>query len=142
MDNKPILYGVIGLFLGVAIATYTASTAVNTGNTGMMQMMGMSREAGSGSAGPNMMNGDKSGMMGMNSSMDQMMSSMIGKSGDDFDRAFISAMTVHHQGAIDMAKVAQANAKHEEIKMMARNIITAQTQEINQMNAWMKSWGY
>jgi uncharacterized protein (DUF305 family) len=41
-----------------------------------------------------------------------------------------------------MAKLAQQNAKHDEIKALAGNIITAQTSEINQMKAWQSQWGY
>lgn len=136
MDNKQILYGVIGLLLGVGLATYTASTAVNTNNTDMMRMMGMRDDA-------NMMEQkQQDGMMGMSSSMDDMMDSMMDKSGDEFDQSFISAMTAHHDGAIEMAKQAQVNAKHSEIKTMAQEIIDAQTKEINQMKMWQSQWGY
>jgi hypothetical protein len=83
---------------------------------------------------------DKGGMMRM--SMDDMTMSLDGKTGDDFDKAFIQAMIPHHQGAIDMAKAAQTSAKHAEIKRMADAIISAQQREIGQMNQWMKSWGY
>ena len=55
------------------------------------------------------------------------------KSGDEFDKAFLSHMIMHHQGAIDMAMTAKANAKHDEIKKMAQDIIQAQTQEIEKM---------
>ena len=41
MDNKPILYGVVGFVLGVAITIFTANNAVNTNNTGMMGGTGM-----------------------------------------------------------------------------------------------------
>lgn len=39
MDNKPILYGIVGLVLGVAITIFTASNAVNNNNTGMMEKL-------------------------------------------------------------------------------------------------------
>lgn len=126
MDNKPILYGIVGLVLGVAITTFAASNAVNTNNTGMMQMMGM--RSGS------MMGGN--GQMGMGSSMEEMMGSMEGKAGSEFDQAFIDAMTVHHQGAIEMANEALRSAGRDEIKNMAGDIIEAQTKEIEMMNQW------
>lgn len=62
--------------------------------------------------------------------------------GDDYDRFYIANMIAHHQGAVDMAKLAQTNAKHEELKTMANDIISAQTTEINNMLAWQKAWGY
>jgi uncharacterized protein (DUF305 family) len=65
-----------------------------------------------------------------------------GKTGDDFDKAFIEQMIVHHQGAIDMANLAKQNAKHDEIKKLSDDIVTAQTKEINEMTSWQQQWGY
>lgn len=65
-----------------------------------------------------------------------------GYTGDEFDRFFIANMIAHHQGAVDMAKLAQTNAQHNELKQMADDIISAQTKEINNMIAWQKAWGY
>ena len=78
----------------------------------------------------------------MSMSMDDMSGMLEGKTGDDFDRAFIEGMIPHHQGAIDMAKAAQQHAKHQEIKDMAEAIIEAQQSEIDMMNRWMMEWGY
>lgn len=75
-------------------------------------------------------------------SMSAMNTELKGKSGDDFDKAFIEMMIEHHQGAIDMANAAKANAKHSEIKAMAADIISAQNREIEQMKDWQKQWGY
>ena len=41
---KEVLYGIIGLLIGVLITVFVASTAVNNGNIGMMSMMGMNTE--------------------------------------------------------------------------------------------------
>ena len=57
-----------------------------------------------------------------------------------FDLRFMEAMTPHHQGAISMAKEAQAKAQHQEIKALAGNIIEAQQKEIAQMKAWKAAW--
>lgn len=90
-----------------------------------------------------MMDGDASGMHdAMDMSMDDMSAMLDGKSGDAFDQAFIEGMIPHHQGAIDMAEMALQNAKHEEIKAMARAIIAAQQKEIDEMRQWYTSWGY
>ncbi|QQS19114.1 DUF305 domain-containing protein [Candidatus Saccharibacteria bacterium] len=62
--------------------------------------------------------------------------------GEDYDRMFLANMIAHHQGAVDMAKLALTNAKHQEIKDMANNIITAQTKEIGEMQSWQTAWGY
>ncbi len=136
MDSKPILYGVIGLLVGIVLTTYTASNAVNTGNANMMQMMGIRGAS-------KMMNQETEGMKGqmsMSSSMDDMMQSMMGRQEEDFDQAFLSAMIVHHEGAVKMAQAALTSAKHAELKTMAQDIIETQTKEIEQMKAWQKSW--
>lgn len=62
--------------------------------------------------------------------------------GEDFDRIFLANMIAHHSGAIDMANLALTNAKHKELKNMAREIVSAQTKEINQMKSWQQAWGY
>jgi uncharacterized protein (DUF305 family) len=76
----------------------------------------------------------------MHAEMDGMMASLEGKTGDEFDKAFLAEMIVHHEGAVEMAEAALENAKHEEIKSMANAIISAQTTEINQMKSWQAAW--
>ena len=78
--------------------------------------------------------------MAMGNAMGDMMAGLSGKSGDQFDQAFLSGMILHHEGAVEMARAALVSARHQEIKDMAKAIITAQTSEINQMKAWSKSW--
>lgn len=83
-------------------------------------------------------------MVGKGMSMADMMTAMNaelkGKTGDTFDQAFLSEMIVHHQGAVEMAQLAITNAKHQEIKNLAKAIIAAQNKEIAEMKAWQKNW--
>ena len=58
----------------------------------------------------------------------------------DFDQMFINMMVPHHQGAVEMAKIAQERAEHPEVKEMADAIITGQEEEITQMKAWKQQW--
>lgn len=134
MNKQSILFGLGGLVVGIALVWATATVAVNNNNTGVMNMMGM-RTNQNVSSNQTMMNDD-------DMSMSQMTSSLRGKTGDDFDKAFINEMIEHHQGAIDMATLAKTSAKHDEIKKMADDIITAQTKEINQMKTWQNEWNY
>jgi hypothetical protein len=85
---------------------------------------------------------DSSTGNGMGMSMNGMSMMLKGKTGDNFDETFIRMMIPHHQGAIDMAKLAQQNAKHPEIKTMANAIITTQQKEIDDMKQWLQEWGY
>ena len=82
------------------------------------------------------------GSMNMSSDMSMMSSSLKGLKGDEFDKRFISEMITHHEGAVDMAELALTNAKHQEVKTMAQNIISAQTKEIDEMQTWQKNWNY
>jgi len=74
--------------------------------------------------------------------MSEMNQSLQGKSGDEFDIAFLDHMIIHHQGAIDAANLALQNAKHQEIINIAHAIISSQSKEIEQMKVWEKNWYY
>lgn len=131
MGKESILYGVIGLLAGIVITGFGAAYAVNNDQQGMMRIMGMHSNTNS----QGMMDND-------DMSMGDMTSSLKSKTGDDFDKTFIAGMIIHHQGAIDMAKLAKDNAKHDEVKQLANDILSAQSKEIDIMQAWQTQWGY
>lgn len=62
------------------------------------------------------------------------------KAGNNFDQVFLTEMIIHHQGAIEMAQLALTNAYHQEIKDLAKEIISAQNKEIIQMKMWQSEW--
>ena len=74
--------------------------------------------------------------------MTSMARSLEGKTGDDFDKAFVSGMIAHHQDAIDMARMADKQAKHQEIKDLSRAIIETQQKEIYDMRQWQADWSH
>jgi len=63
-----------------------------------------------------------------------------GEQAAPFDRVFIDMMVPHHQGAVEMAKLAQQRGERPEIKQMADAIIRAQNDEISKMKSWRKEW--
>lgn len=112
MQTKPLLYGLVGFFIGgfivsIAATTFDKPTEDTTPNT-----------------------------------MSEMTTSLQVKTGDDFDKAFIENMIAHHQSAVDMAKLSANNAKHDEIKQLSTEIVSAQEKEITQMKQWHIDWGY
>ena len=129
MNNQSTLYTIIGVLAGVLVGIFVSSYAVNNNMTGMMRMMGN-----------NFNTKDYQGVMGMGSSMDEMMESMNGKTGNELDQAFLSAMMVHHQGAIEMAGKVKEGTKRKELIKMADDIINAQTSEIEMMRQWQNEW--
>lgn len=59
---------------------------------------------------------------------------------NQIDAHFIEQMIPHHEDAIMMAKLAEQKAKRSEIKKLAKDIITAQQKEIDEMKEWYKDW--
>jgi len=115
MQTKPLLYGLIGFFIGGFIVAVAATTFDKSdSNTSKASEMSMS----------------------------DMTTSLKGKAGDDFDKAFLNEMIAHHKGAVAMAQLASKNAKHDEVKQLSKDIITAQDKEIEEMILWQTKWGY
>jgi uncharacterized protein (DUF305 family) len=78
--------------------------------------------------------------MGMDTMMMNMTANMKGKSGKDLEKAFITDMIPHHQGAVDMAKLLlQDKTVRPELVKFANDIITAQEAEIKIMNEWLRN---
>lgn len=61
-------------------------------------------------------------------------------SASNFDREFMEQMIPHHEMAIMMAQMLQSGTERNEMKKLADNIITSQSQEIEMMLGWLKSW--
>lgn len=126
MKKESILFGVIGLLAGIILTWGIAAIAVNNNYIGMMNMMGMHTNQGQ-------MDNDH---------MSDQTAALQNKTGDEFDKLFLSEMITHHQNAIDMSNLAKARAKHEEVKDLAGDIMNAQSKEIDQMQSWQTEWGY
>ncbi|CAN5395674.1 hypothetical protein BH10PAT4_BH10PAT4_5190 [soil metagenome] len=120
MQTKPLLYGLIGFFIGGLLVSIAATTFNKPDQ--------------------NPSSNTNSSMSSM--SMDNLTAELNGKTGEAFDKAFIANMIAHHEGAVEMAKLSAANAKHDEIKNLSEDIIAAQEKEISEMKQWQIDWGY
>ncbi len=65
--------------------------------------------------------------------MKRMMLDMAIRPTGDIDRDFVSMMSPHHQGAIDMAQAVLRHGRNEQIRRLAQEIIVTQQQEIAAM---------
>ena len=73
--------------------------------------------------------------------MATMMKNMMVPYSGNADVDFVKGMIPHHQGAIDMAKVALQYAKDSVLLKLANDIVTAQQNEIGFMTEWLKKNG-
>jgi uncharacterized protein (DUF305 family) len=131
MENKnnvalfSLSFLVVGIFVGWLI------WGINNMSKDMMSRGGMHQ----------MMDGS---MMSNSTDMGAMMASMnvalMGKTGDSFDKAFLSEMIVHHEGAVSMAEMVLTNSNRPELKKLANDIISAQNKEIQMMKDWQSTW--
>jgi uncharacterized protein (DUF305 family) len=74
-----------------------------------------------------------SGMDGMMS--DSEMNSLSSVTGAELDALYLNLMIRHHQGALKMAEAEVANGQNPDAIALANSIITAQTNEITEMEA-------
>lgn len=136
-NNTTLLYVIIALLAGILLTCIYCTMSTNpqmmrgyktSQSNGMIHQMSYS----------SIMEGTN--RMDMNSTMSGMMAGLNGKTGDEFDKAFLSEMITHHQGAVVMAQAVLKNSKRPELIKLANDIISAQTGEITMMKNWQKSW--
>lgn len=60
--------------------------------------------------------------------------------GGEFEMAFMQQMSMHHEMAIEMAQTCVAQAYHGDLVNLCQNVITAQQDEIQQMQTWLCDW--
>lgn len=58
----------------------------------------------------------------------------------EYDMQFLDTMSAHHQSAMDMAKLVDQRAAHDELKQMAKKMIEDQQKDIQQLQDWKKQW--
>jgi uncharacterized protein (DUF305 family) len=59
----------------------------------------------------------------------------------DADVTFTQNMIPHHQQAIEMARLVDTHTDRPELRELADSIQSSQSQEITQLQGWLRSWG-
>ncbi len=121
--SRPIASTVMGMFLATVVSFASAQTTPapsQPGSMGHSQMSG----AGSDEMSRSMMNG-----------MEQMRQM---KPTGDLDKDFAMMMRMHHQQAVDMAKIEVQKGKSAEMKALATKIIKDQQKEIGQLDKFLQ----
>lgn len=86
---------------------------------------------------------DSSAETSQSSQSDNQTSSMYANmTGDQFDKAYLTDMIAHHQGALNMASQARELATKAEIRTLADAILSSQASEVQQMMDWQQEWNY
>lgn len=134
--SKNVIIGILAIAL-VVVSAVTIGLGVDREDYGDKGEYGNRQEMRHEMSDGTMMNNNT---MDMGTTMEGMMSGLQGKTGDAFDKEFLSEMIVHHQGAVDMAKAVLATSKRPELIKLANDIIAAQTKEIDMMKGWQSVW--
>jgi uncharacterized protein (DUF305 family) len=71
---------------------------------------------------------------------DMKMDMDLGKADAEYDLRFLKAMVPHHQAAVVMAKDLAQKTKRPELQKLAKDVMTSQQAEIDQMQQWRQSW--
>ena len=123
-------------FIFVAFASLMGGVITGCSSTGQSQNQVPNTRVTDTSATQDGMQGMKHGSGGMTHDMTM----DLGAADTNYDLRFIDAMTLHHQGAVKMAKEAAQKSGRSEIKQLASTIIKEQDREINQMKQWRQAW--
>ncbi len=115
----------------------TLATAIISAQTTEIQSMNGWYQDWFGNAVPKvsigMMGGGMMSQNGMHMGGQEDMTAL--ENASDFDKAFIEEMIPHHQLAIMMANMLQSGTNRPEMQKLAKNIISSQSKEIQQMQA-------
>ena len=129
MKTTIIIVGLALAVIGFAACNPAANTAMNQNGMVMNGNRAMNHNA-----------------MPMNANQDMSamhqgdMESSPNAASQPYDLQFIDTMTHHHQGAIDMAKMALTKSQSAELKKFAQKLIDDQNKEISQMKDWRDKW--
>lgn len=140
-QNQTIIIGLLVLILGLTFGYIFGVNANSYGGPFMWNMHEemeeyMHDEYGEHMYGNEIIDGDGA----MIHAMDEMMLGFRGKTGEEYEEAFLRGMIVHHFGAVKMAEELLEQTDRPELREFAQDIISVQSQEIEKMEGWLEAW--
>jgi uncharacterized protein (DUF305 family) len=133
MKNNVLVIGLLALIIGL-FAGYTLAPRTMMDTETMMEMHDEMEEYEEHDE--EIISGD--GVM--QHAMEEMMRPLMGKTGEEYEKAFLEMMIVHHIGAIEMAEDLLEQTDRPELVKMGNDIITVQTDEVDMMKGWLNDW--
>ena len=131
--NQTIIIALLALIIGLILGYFLSMHASPWGffSNGMMQ----------GEIDEHMYEDEIiSGDGAMIHAMDEMMLEFRGKTGEEYEEAFLRGMIVHHIGAVRMAEGLLEQTARPELMMFAQDTIKAQEEEVDTMKGWLENW--
>lgn len=137
--NQTIIIGLLALIVGLIIGYFFGGNNMMS-NRGFFSNDSMYEEMeehmGEHMYGDELIDEDGA----MMHAMDEMMLGFRGKTGEEYEEAFLRGMIVHHIGAIEMAEELLKQTDRPELVKLANDIISAQNSEVDMMRGWLKDW--
>ena len=140
--NQTIIIGLLALIVGLIIGYFFGSNAMPhrgfLSTDSMYEEMEehMDDEMGKHMYGDEIIDRDGA----MMHAMDEMMLGFRGKTGEEYEEAFLRGMIVHHLGAVRMAEELLEHTERPELKAFAQDIIDVQSEEVGTMKEWLEAW--
>lgn len=133
--NQTIIIALLTLILGLLVGYFLTSSTMMPHQNGFSDDV-MHGAMGGHQYGDEIIDGDGA----MMHAMDEMMLGFRGKTGEEYEEAFLRGMIVHHIGAVQMAEDMLKQTDRPELKAFAQDIIDTQSKEIDIMKTWLTAW--
>lgn len=127
--------------LTAALLSLGPAQAGGMGGTGMPGMTHMTQPMTPSASVPGLSRMGLQMQLDMRAMMMPMMNDLARLSGRTFERAFMSMMIPHHQGAIDSSRAVLERTQDTQVRAWATQIIADQAREIAEMQARLRGYG-
>lgn len=127
--------------LTAALLSLGPAQAGGMGGTGMPGMTHMTQPMTPSASVPGLSQMGLQMQLDMRAMMMPMMNDLARLSGRTFERAFMSMMIPHHQGAIDSSRAVLERTQDTQVRAWATQIIADQAREIAEMQARLRAYG-